>query len=91
MAGLRLLVLVRRMSPVVCRKLAMDLIERLRGLDFWMDGRWNHPTVADEAADEIERLRAALKIARQWMPVNPLPNTGAVEDCKIVDEAIGNA
>lgn len=40
--------------------------------------------------DNIERLRAALKVARQWMPIQPIPNTGAVEDCALVDAALGN-
>ena len=41
-----------------------DIVERLRraGTDFWAHER---PVIVAEAADEIERLRAALDTSRQ--------------------------
>lgn len=41
--------------------------------------------------DLVEQLTKALLVARQWMPQHPLPNTGAVEDCELVDAAIARA
>lgn len=40
-----------------------------------------------EQKAENERLRAALQIARDWMPVNPIEPEGKAA-CKIVDNAL---
>jgi len=43
----------------------MDIVERLRV----HNARYGNLALHNAAADEIERLRAALLIARAWMPV----------------------
>lgn len=50
----------------------------------------DHPAQEDIAAacDEIERLRTALKIARQWMPDHPIEPTAAA-DLQAVEETLG--
>lgn len=40
-----------------------------------------------DLVDEIARLRAALKVARQWMPVQPIEDAAKV-DVAMVDAAL---
>jgi hypothetical protein len=65
----------------------MDIVERL----LKNEGPLGHYAIRCAAADEIKKLRAALIIARAWIPLHhEKPHLQSSIDLKIVDAALSN-